>query len=229
MRNNLIFAMVIIFSAFLIKYSFEKNGFDKIFLAKKIHEIKLENNKYLSKNFIFRKIDIREGQIFWFFKPFQLKKQLSSLKEIKNFKFYLDPNGVLLIIIEEVKPFMKWINKGHKNYIDEAGNVLKINYQDLSSSLIELHGSQANKNINSLNKVLIKYQTFLRKITKIFFQNNVGWQIFLDDSTCLYLPLKKLDKLVNIFENIRKSELYENYRSFDMRVIGRVYMNETEC
>jgi cell division septal protein FtsQ len=221
--------LIIIFSGGFIKYLFDKNQFNRIFLSKKIHEVQLKNNSYLSKNFIFRKIGIKEGQIFWIFNPFKLKKQLSNLKEIKNFRFNLDPTGVLLITIEEVEPFMKWVTNNRESFIDEAGNILKINYTDHNNSLMELHGVQANKNIDSLTKVLVEYSSLISEIKKISFQNNVGWQISIADGTCLYLPLKKLDKLINIFENIKKSELYNDYNSFDFRVIGRVYMSEKKC
>ena len=49
------------------------------------------------------------------------------------------------------------------------------------------------------------------------------------DNNCISLPLKRLDKLIKMFENIKNSNLYEKFSFFDFRVIGRVYMSNRKC
>ena len=46
---------------------------------------------------------------------------------------------------------------------------------------------------------------------------------------CIFLPLKKLDRLIDIFDDIYKSELYKKFDYFDFRVMGRVYMSNEKC
>ena len=61
------------------------------------------------------------------------------------------------------------------------------------------------------------------------FQNNIGWQINFNDNNCILLPLKKLDKVMDLFQNIKDSSLYGKFNFFDLRIIGRVYMSKKEC
>ena len=48
-------------------------------------------------------------------------------------------------------------------------------------------------------------------------------------SNILLLPLKKLEKVLDIFQDITKSELYNQFNFFDLRVFRRVYMSNKKC
>ena len=50
------------------------------------------------------------------------------------------------------------------------------------------------------------------------------------DSSCLYLPLEKIDKLISVYKKIKDSKIYNNFKYFDMRILERVYLNkENKC
>ena len=122
MRIFIIFllALITIFTANLVKIS---NDITEIF-NKKINIIELIDNDKISKDYFFKKISIKEGQSFWKFNPFKLKKDLENFNEIKNFTFYLSWSGILKIKIDETEPFMIWIRNEKTNYIDLNGNIL---------------------------------------------------------------------------------------------------------
>ena len=94
--------------------------------------------------------------------------------------------------------------------------------------MIKLFGKNANERISGLNNLLLKKKT-LNNIDTIFYQNNIGWKIIFVNSKCVLLPLKKLEKVLDIFQNIIKSELYNQFNFFDLRVFGRVYLSNKKC
>ena len=75
------------------KFSNKSNEIKKF--SKKLNIIELINNDKISKDYFFKKISIKEGQSFWKFNPFKLKKDLENFNEIKNFTFYLNWSGIL--------------------------------------------------------------------------------------------------------------------------------------
>ena len=129
MRIFIIFllALITILAANLV---IKSNDIKEIFKKKKINIIELINNDKISKDYFFKKISIKEGQSFWKFNPFKLKKDLENFNEIKNFTFYLNWSGILKIKIDETEPFMIWIRDENINYIDFNGSILKFDIKE---------------------------------------------------------------------------------------------------
>ena len=227
MRIFIIFllALITIFAANLVIRSNDK----KEIFKKKINIIELIDNDKISKDYFFKKISIKEGQSFWKFNPFKLKKDLENFNEIKNFTFYLNWSGMLQIVIDETEPFMIWIRDEKINYIDSNGSILKFDVMKEKDGIIKLFGKNANFQISELNNLLLKKEKTLRSINSIFYQNNIGWKIIFLNKKCILLPLKKLEKVLDIFQDIKNSELYSQFNFFDLRVFGRVYMSNKKC
>ena len=155
MRSFIIFflALITILAANLV---IKSNDIKEIFKKKKINIIELINNDKISKDYFFKKISIKEGQSFWKFNPFKLKKDLENFNEIKNFTFYLNWSGILQIKIDETEPFMIWIRDENINYIDFNGSILKFDVEEEKDSIIKLFGNNANFQISELNNLLLK-------------------------------------------------------------------------
>ena len=83
--------------------------------------------------------------------------------------------------------------------------------------------------ISELNNLLLKKEKTLRSINSIFYQSNIGWKIIFHNNKCVLLPLKKLEKILDIFQDITNSELYSQFNFFDLRVFGRIYMSNKKC
>ena len=227
MRIFIIFllALITVLAANLIK----KNDLKEIFKKKKITVIELINNDKISKDYLFKKISVKEGQSFWKFNPFKLKKDLENLNEIKNFTFYLNWSGVLQIKIDETEPFMIWIRDENINYLDLNGSILEFDVKNEKDRIIKLFGNNADLQISELNNLLLKKEKTLRSINSIFYQSNIGWKIIFHNNKCVLLPLKKLEKVIDIFQDITKSDLYNQFNFFDLRVFRRVYMSNKKC
>ena len=228
MRILIIFllALITILAATVLTKSVD---IKEIFNQKKIKIIELINNDKISKDYFFRKISVKEGQSFWKFNPLKLKKDLENFNEIKNFTFYLYCSGTLRIKIEETEPFMIWIRDEDINYIDFNGSILKFDKEAEKDGIIKLFGYNANLQISELNNLLLKKEKTLRNIDSIFYQNNIGWKLILNNNKCVLLPLKKLEKVLDIFQDILNSELYSQFNIFDLRVYSRVYMSNKKC
>ena len=216
--------IAILAAALVIK----NNEIKEIFKKKKIN-IELINNDKISKDYFFKKISIKEGQSFWKFNPFKLKKDLENFNEIKNFTFYLNWSGILKIKIDETKPFMIWIRDENINYVDFNGNILKFDIEEEKDGIIKLFGNNANLKISELNNLLLEKEKTLRSVNSIFYQNNIGWKLIFHNNKCVLLPLKKLEKVLDIFQDISNSELYNQFNFFDLRVLKRVYMSNKKC
>ena len=228
MRIFIIFllALITILAANLI---IKNNDIKEIFKKKKIKIIELINNDKISKDYFFKKISVKEGQSFWKFNPFKLKKDLENLNEIKNYTFYLNWSGILQIEIDETEPFMIWIRDENINYIDSNGSILKFDIDEEKDSIIKLFGNNANLQISGLNNFLLKKEQILSNIKSIFYQTNTGWKLIFHNNKCVLLPLKKLEKILDIFQDITNSDLYSQFNFFDLRVFGRIYMSNNEC
>ena len=228
MRIFIIFllALIIILAANLV---IKSNDIKEVFKKKKIKIIELINNDKISEDYFFRKISVKEGQSFWKFNPFKLKKDLENFNEIKNFTFHLKWSGILQIEIAETEPFMIWIRDGKINYIDFNGSILKFDIKEDKDSIIKLFGNNANLQISELNSLLLKKEKTLSSINSIFYQGDIGWKLIFHNEKCVLLPLKKLEKVLDIFQDITNSELYSQFNSFDFRVFGRIYMSNKKC
>ena len=75
-------------------------------------------------------------------------------------------------------------------------------------------GTNANFQISELNNLLLKKEKTLSSIKSIFYQNNIGWKIIFHNNKCVLLPLKKLEKVLDIFQDITNSELYSQFNFF---------------
>ena len=227
MRIFIIFLLgliAILAAALVIK----NNEIKEIFKKKKIN-IELINNDKISKDYFFKKISIKEGQSFWKFNPFKLKKDLENFNEIKNFTFYLNWSGILKIKIDEKEPFMIWIRDENINYVDFNGIILNFDIEEEKDSIIKLFGNNANLKISELNNLLLEKEKTLSSIDSIFYQKNIGWKLIFHNNKCVLLPLKKLEKVLDIFQDIKNSELYNQFNFFDLRVFRRVYMSNKKC
>jgi len=228
MRSFIIFLLAL-FAITVGNLVTKSNHAKAIFNKKKIYIIELKNNNKISEDYFFSKISVKKGQNFWKFNPFKLQKDLENLNEIKNFNFNLDWSGKLQIEIFEAEPFMIWIRNKKVNYIDFNGSILKFDINDNKNKVIKLYGSNANIQISELNNLLLKKKKTLTSISSIFYQKDIGWKIILLNSKCVLLPLKKLEKVLDIFQNITNSELYSQFNFFDLRIFGRVYMSNKKC
>ena len=229
MRNNLILIIIVTCSLYLLNVLTNGEVFQNILNLKKITRIEIINLKNVSKDYLIKRISIKEGQSFWTFNPLKLKDDLQKIKEIKSFSFLLNLDGILKITIEEQKPFLKFNVDGNEKFIDIYGNILEFKINDLNSQIIKLEGKNANLYLNSIHKFLLNKNNLIKNINSIFFEDNVGWKIVFSERSCVFLPLKKLDKVIDIFKNVTESDLYKNFNFFDLRIIGRIYMSKKEC
>ena len=228
MRSSIIFLLTLLI-LLVVNYVIKSNFVKEIFTKKKINIIELLDNDKISKDYFFKTISVKEGQSFWKFNPFKLKKDLESFNEIKNFTFFLNWDGTLKIIIDETEPFMIWIRNEKTNYIDLNGNILKFHINENKYNIIKLFGNNANSQISELNDFLLKKEKILININSIFFQDNIGWKIIFHNNKFVLLPLKKLEKTIDIFQNEIKSNFYKQFNFFDLRILGRVYMSNKKC
>tara|TARA_B100000035_G_scaffold195461_1_gene166864 strand:- start:8267 stop:8965 length:699 start_codon:yes stop_codon:yes gene_type:complete len=225
--RNLVFIstiLLLIFAFYKKNYisKFVKNTFDK-----KISEIHIENLKNLHPKLVRDSIYLKEGDYFWSFNPKKLKRDLEKINEIESYNFTLKKNGILDIFIVEKTPYMIWTFSNKKKIIDNEGNVLRLSGFD-NDELIEISGYINKKKFSNLNKVLDKKTQFKSLIKNIYYYENTGWQLILNDKTCLILPERKLNEVLNFFERkIKNSKIYNNHRFYDMRILERIYLSKT--
>ncbi len=225
--RNLVFIstiLLLIFAFYKKNYisKFVKNTFDK-----KISEIHIENLKNLHPKLVRDSIYLKEGDYFWSFNPKKLKRDLEKINEIESYNFTLKKNGILDIFIVEKTPYMIWTFSNKKKIIDNEGNVLRLSGFD-TDELIEISGYINKKKFSNLNKVLDKKTQFKSLIKNIYYYENTGWQLILNDKTCLILPERKLNEVLNFFERkIKNSKIYNNHRFYDMRILERIYLSKT--
>ena len=198
-------------------------------IQKKVHRIVIHGLDNLNENMILRKISLKEGQSFWKFNPKELKKDLQKIKGIKNFSFKMKSDGVLNIFITEEEPFMIWRFSNKIKYLNEKGEILDFDKKEFKN-LIILEGELEEKALTKFNEILNLHNELKKNIQKVYFTKNIGWKVFFKDKSCLYLPDKKIDKVISVYKKIKDSLFNKNFKYFDMRILERVYLNkENKC
>lgn len=218
------------FILFFFLYSNFSNFSDfKKKIQKKVHRIVIHGLDNLNENMILRKISLKEDQSFWEFNPKELKKDLQKIKGIKNFSFKMKSDGVLNIFITEEEPFMIWRFSNKIKYLNEKGEILDFDKKEFKN-LIILEGELEEKALTKFNEILNLHNELKKNIQKVYFTKNIGWKVFFKDKSCLYLPDKKIDKVISVYKKIKDSLFNKNFKYFDMRILGRVYLNkENKC
>ena len=198
-------------------------------IQKKVHKIVIHGLDNLNEDMILRKISLKEDQSFWDFNPKELKKDLQKIKGIKNFSFKMKSDGVLNIFITEEEPFMIWRFSNKIKYLNEKGEILDFDKKEFKN-LIILEGELEEKALTKFNEILNLHNELKKNIQKVYFTKNIGWKIFFKDKSCLYLPDKKIDKVISVYKKIKDSLFNKNFKYFDMRILERVYLNkENKC
>ena len=218
------------FILFFFLYSNFSNFSDfKKKIQKKVHRIVIHGLDNLNENMILRKISLKEDQSFWDFNPKELKKDLQKIKGIKNFSFKMKSDGVLNIFITEEEPFMIWRFSNKIKYLNEKGEILNFDKKEFKN-LIILEGELEEKALTKFNEILNLHNELKKNIQKVYFTKNIGWKVFFKDKSCLYLPDKKIDKVISVYKKIKDSLFNKNFKYFDMRILERVYLNkENKC
>ena len=195
---------------------------------KKITKISLINNKNTSENYLLRLLNFEDINEYSNYNRNIIKKKLEQINEIDSFMFELKEDGHLIINIIEKKPLMVWINNGKKNYIDGKGLILKYSkFND--QNLIEVFGDKSLINFKKLTALLNNRKKFASSVKQMEVKNDGSWLFIMKDNKCVNLLSKKLDKVLNIFEDIRKLEVYDNFSYFDMRIYERIYLSNKQC
>ena len=220
-----IIILIIICTALLLILNHKKTALNiHQYFEKKIVKITINNLKHLEQDFILQRIRYKVGQSFWDFKTKELISDLDQIKEVKDFSFKMEKNGILNIYINEVIPFMVWKFSNKINFINSKGEILRlknINYKQF----ITIEGNLNPIELDKFNIALNKNNDFKLLINKIIYQENVGWKVFLKDNTCVYLPKEKIGKVIEVYKIIKKNSIDNDYKFYDMRVLERVYLN----
>ena len=198
------------------------------FFQKKITKISVINNKNTSENYLLRLLNIENINEFSNYNRNRIKKKLEQINEIDNFIFELKEDGHLIIDITEKKPLIVWIDNGKSNYIDDNGLLLKYSKMN-HQNLIEVFGDKSLIDFEKLTDLLNNRKEFASSIKKMKVKNDGSWLFRMKDDKCVNLQTKKLDKVMNIFEDIKMLEVYDNFSYFDMRIYERIYLSNKKC
>jgi len=238
MRKVLTLVIFSIFILIVIKFKDLEDIFDfnevKVkfstlsFFKKKITKISIIDNKNTSKSYLLRSLDISKTNEFLNYNRNMLKKKLDEINEIDNYMFELRDDGHLIIYVTEKKPLMVWIDNGKRKYVDHNGSILK--YAEFNDdNLIEIFGDKSLIDFRKLTNLLNKRQKFSDSVRQMQVKNDGSWLFIMKDNKCVNLLTKKLDKVLNIFENIKTLEVYNNFSYFDMRIYERIYLSNKKC
>ena len=198
------------------------------FFKKKITKISIIDNKNTSKSYLLRSLDISQANEFLNYNRNMLKKKLDEINEIDNYMFELRDDGHLIIYVTEKKPLMVWIDSGKRKYVDHNGSILK--YTEFNDdNLIEIFGDKSLIDFRKLTNLFNKRKKFADSVKQMQVKNDGSWLFIMKDNKCVNLLTKKLDKVLNIFENIKILEVYDNFSYFDMRIYERIYLSNKKC
>ena len=233
MRKFIVFILIsLIFIVFVKSTFFSKNEINfelvksslySFFYNKnlKIRNISFFNLKNLNENDLKKKIPVKIGDNIFNINYKKIEDKLIKKNEISSLKISLTMKGDLNIFIQEEMPFMVWFDNGKKHLINKNGKML--NY-DISKykNLKFIKGKYANKHIKSLYDNLIKFEEVFYRFNSAEYVENYRWNIKLNDNTIIELPIFKIEKSLEILNNLLRDKKIDNYKFIDLRIDGRI-------
>lgn len=159
-----------------------------------------------------------------------LKDDLLKDVWIKNVSIKKKFPDILKIQIKEYYPFAILINKKNEiNLIDEYGDVIKINENEIKNfnNLLIIIGEPEKKEIYNLFNLLSIYTKITTNISKIILVNNRRWDIILKNGIKIQFP-ENNENMLNIWQNVEKlldiNGVEINLKNIDLRIENKIYL-----
>ena len=215
MRIILIISAVIILIVFS-NYKFLRNY--------QIEDIKIINNKYLSKDKILNKISLNNKNFF----SLNLKNigdQVLSIKEVQSVRLEKRFNGDIYLFIEEKQPISFWIKEDKKYLIDNEGQILEMK-KSFFNNLLIVKGEDANIKASRIIEKIDIFPKIKVNLSYLEFESKYRWNLYFKENIIVKLPYKDIEKALNFLSYflMNKDFKLNKFKVIDMRVNGRVFL-----
>lgn len=213
-------------------------SFKKYFANQKSYftRIKVVNNKHIRSENVIEIIDeilgrmyIRSPKDFEKFINKSVDEIKSRIEWVKNVRIKRVSPDILLIDIEEYEPFALYITESDRYIINNEGKYITKRNIGKYKNLLIISGSDADKNLSDLIKILNNKELKKYKDLKIFSATWVGnrrWDLNLINNILVKLPENNLDNTLNQLIKIYKITKFGNgLKIVDLRVNGKIYLD----
>lgn len=213
--------IILIISAFIILIVFSNYKFLRNY---QIEDIKIINNKYLSKDKILNKISLNNKNFF----SLNLKNigdQVLSIKEVQSVRLEKRFNGDIYLFIEEKQPISFWIKEDKKYLIDNEGQILEMK-KSFFNNLIIVKGEDANIKASRIIEKINIFPKIKVNLSYLEFEGKYRWNLYFKENIIVKLPYKDIEKALNFLSYflMNKDFKLNKFKVIDMRVNGRVFL-----
>ena len=196
--NNNIYYLIalIIFSIFVIfiiqtDYKKQTKLFNKIlinngFILKNIEILGIKN---ISRETILKIVNAENHSHIFNVNLSNIFNNLSNNDWVKDLNIERVLPNTIKINIKEKQPIGIWQYEMSKSLITKYGEIISTeNVNKFKNNLPIIHGDYANKNAQSILKILKKNQVFMKNIWSLTFINNRRWNLHFKQGIIILLP-----------------------------------------
>ena len=153
-----------------------------------------------------------------------LKSNISSINFIEKFEIFKNYPSTLKIKIKKTKFIALTKKNGIDYFIGSNGKLIKTN--DLNLKLPYVFGDLDVKEFIRFKGEIDKSNFSFNQISKLYFYKSKRWDIETNRGNIIKLPLKNIEKSLNLFVRLSKENKFKDSSIIDFRQKDQIILNE---
>ena len=201
---------------------------DKILRITKIYQIEniqINNLDLDQKKIVEREIRNSKGRNIFLIKKDEINENLNSLNFIENFSIRKKFPSTLIVDVHKANFLAKIIIQNKIYYIGSNGKLIEDNSFQHKKDLPNFYGEYKKEKFFNLLFLLKKNGLDIKNIKSFYFFPSGRWDIDIEKSVKIKLPLNILEKNINILKNILKKNNDKSNYVIDLRVENQLIMS----
>jgi len=160
-----------------------------------------------------------------------IQKEIKKIPWIKTIRIQRKLPYTLNIDIEEHIPFALWQNKEQLHLINENGEIIEINKQEIKAfyNLIIILGPNSRQHTKSLFNILLVNPKISSQVKTASWISNRRWDLKFENNLIVKLPEKNVMKAwLKLIKLFKINGLTIDLKKIDLRIEDRIFLEYKE-
>ena len=191
-----------------------------------IQNIVVSNNTLIEKSLIIKKLDSLYKKNIFLLKKKDVLKPLLKIDYLDRVEVKINYPDTIDIKVIETIPVATMVKENNKYVLDNLSNLILFDERLIQYNLPAIFGKNADKNfILFLNQ--LKKQNFPTDEIKNYYYFQISrWDLELINNNKIKLPKNNIKAAIKKSIKLLKNEDFKNYKIIDLRVDGKIVVNQ---